>query len=99
MAKIITVNIPKAWLEPIGMLVGKDSLYVSRSELIRKAIEDRLATFIDDAKNNTKPTHIAEFKSETEEENIRRFVRVSQEREIVRALMKSMREKSKKPLD
>jgi len=76
MAKIITINIPETWLPAINKLVGNESIYPSRSELVREAIDKALTKVIVEAKNNTpkttKPT-------QTEEEKIRRLVRESQE--------------------
>ena len=40
--KIVTVNIPEAYIESIKRLVGEDGLYPSRSELIRVAVRDFL---------------------------------------------------------
>ena len=38
--KIVTVNIPEAYIEAIAKLVGENGLYPSRSELIRVAVRE-----------------------------------------------------------
>ena len=40
--KIVTVNIPEAYLESIERLTGENGLYPSRSELIRCAVREFL---------------------------------------------------------
>ena len=40
--KIVTVNIPEAYLESVQKLVGEGGLYPSRSELIRCAVREFL---------------------------------------------------------
>ena len=59
-------------------MVGEDSLYLSRCELVRKSIENRLIEFIRDAKENTRPDQ--NVPEETEEAKVRRFVRESQQK-------------------
>jgi antitoxin ParD1/3/4 len=49
--KIVTVNIPKAYIETIKGLVGDTGLYPSRSELIRVAVRDFLKKELEVAKN------------------------------------------------
>ena len=40
--KIITVNIPSSFIEEMEAMTGNESLYPSRSELIRVAVRDYL---------------------------------------------------------
>ena len=40
--KIVTVNVPKSYIESIKRLVGGNGLYPSRSELIRCAVREFL---------------------------------------------------------
>lgn len=40
--KVVTVNVPEAYIEAIKKLVGDDGLYPSRSELIRCAVREFL---------------------------------------------------------
>ena len=40
--KIVTINVPESYLEVINKLIGVDSLYPSRSELIRVAVREFL---------------------------------------------------------
>jgi Arc/MetJ-type ribon-helix-helix transcriptional regulator len=49
--KIVTVNLPEAYIKTIEGLVGEDGLYPSRSELIRVATRDFLIKEIAIAKN------------------------------------------------
>ena len=85
MAKVITVNIPEAWLPAIDKLCGAGSLYVSRSEAIRKAIENRLATMIKSAKEY-KPIKPSQTPAETDIEKVRRLVRETQDTQKSRNL-------------
>lgn len=78
MAKIITVNIPEAWMPAIEKLVGIDSLYPSRSELVRRAIEDNLTKYIEISKENIVNPKII-LPAENEEDKLRRLVRESKE--------------------
>lgn len=71
---------------PIERLIGENSLYVSRSELIRKAIEDTLTLLIKEAKNNAKPKSPG-VPAETEEDKIRRLVRKSKKAQMERELL------------
>ncbi len=41
--KIITVNLPSSFIEEMEAMTGNESLYPSRSELIRVAVRDYLA--------------------------------------------------------
>ncbi|KKN76332.1 hypothetical protein LCGC14_0371840 [marine sediment metagenome] len=79
MARIVTINVPESWIAAIEKLTGEDSLYFSRSELIRKAIDDRLREIIKHSKANYKPTPIAQF-TESDETKIRRLVRETQQK-------------------
>lgn len=49
--KIVTVNIPEAYIAAIEKLVGEGGLYPSRSELIRCAVRDFLLKELRLAKN------------------------------------------------
>jgi Arc/MetJ-type ribon-helix-helix transcriptional regulator len=49
--KIITVNLPTAYITTIKSLVGDSGLYPSRSELIRVAVRDFLIKELKVAKN------------------------------------------------
>ena len=49
--KIITVNLPVPYINTIKLLVGREGLYPSRSELIRVAIRDFLSKELKMAKN------------------------------------------------
>lgn len=53
--KIITVNLPVPYIKTIELLVGNDSLYPSRSELIRVAIRDFLIKELEVAKTLPEP--------------------------------------------
>lgn len=44
--KIITVNLPSSFIEEMETMTGNESLYPSRSELIRVAVRDYLAKTI-----------------------------------------------------
>lgn len=48
--KILTVNIPESFVEAIESIVGDESLYPSRSELIRVAVRQHLLNHLDLAK-------------------------------------------------
>ena len=58
--KIVTVNVPEAYIEAIEKLVGGNGLYPSRSELIRVAVREFLLKELEMAKN------IHKFKNESE---------------------------------
>jgi Arc/MetJ-type ribon-helix-helix transcriptional regulator len=45
--KIITINVPEAFLKQIETLIGEKGLYPSRSELIRVAIREFLIRELD----------------------------------------------------
>jgi Arc/MetJ-type ribon-helix-helix transcriptional regulator len=49
--KIITVNLPSSYIEDMEPLTGNESLYPSRSELIRVAVRDFLLKNIRMAEN------------------------------------------------
>jgi len=49
--KIVTVNLPVAYLNAIESLTGDDGLYPSRSELIRVAMKDFLMREVASVKN------------------------------------------------
>jgi antitoxin ParD1/3/4 len=49
--RIVTVNLPQAYIKTIEGLVGDTGLYPSRSELIRVAIRDFLMKELEIAKN------------------------------------------------
>jgi len=40
--KIVTINVPEAYLESIELLTGENGIYPSRSELIRVAVREFL---------------------------------------------------------
>jgi len=40
--KVITVNLPQTYIKEIDSMIGENSLYPSRSELIRVAVRDFL---------------------------------------------------------
>lgn len=52
--RIVTVNLPQAYIKTIEGLVGENALYPSRSELIRVAIRDFLMKELEVAKNYPK---------------------------------------------
>jgi len=49
--KIVTVNIPEAYVEAIEKLVGENGLYPSRSELIRVSVREFLLRELELVKN------------------------------------------------
>jgi Arc/MetJ-type ribon-helix-helix transcriptional regulator len=63
--KIVTVNVPESYIEAIKGLVGRDSIYPSRSELIRCAVRNFLLKELKLAQNmakyNVKETEIESF--------------------------------------
>ncbi|MHA1149848.1 MAG: ribbon-helix-helix domain-containing protein [Promethearchaeota archaeon] len=64
--KIVTVNVPEAFLEKIDILIGEDGLYPSRSELIRCAVRDFLLKELKLARKTAMhyepvPDNLAEF--------------------------------------
>ena len=69
--KIVTVNIPEAYLESITRLIGANGLYPSRSELIRCAVRDFL---IKELKNANEMIRYKEVK--VEELDDKNYVRV-----------------------
>ena len=69
--KIVTVNIPEAYLESITRLIGENGLYPSRSELIRCAVRDFL---IKELKNANEMIRYKEVK--VEELDDKNYVRV-----------------------
>ncbi len=75
--KIVTVNIPEAYLESIKRLVGKDGLYPSRSELIRCAVREFL---IKELKNANEMIKYNEIEVEEEELDDKNFVKVPVEK-------------------
>ncbi len=62
--KVVTINVPEAYLESIKKLVGKDGLYPSRSELIRCAVKEFL---IKELKN---ANEMIKYKEEEEVEEL-----------------------------
>jgi len=56
--KIVTVNVPEAYIEAIKKLIGKGGLYPSRSELIRVAVHDFLLRELN---------HLKQLKKDSEE--------------------------------
>lgn len=73
--KIVTVNIPEAYLDSIKKLVGDNGLYPSRSELIRVAVREFLIRELKMANN------MAKYKEEKVEEiDDENYVRVPVER-------------------
>ena len=56
--KILTVNLPQAYLKAIDELTGDKNLYPSRSELIRVAVREFLIKELEAVKSFTDP-HIA----------------------------------------
>lgn len=73
--KIVTVNIPEAYLDSIEKLVGDEGLYPSRSELIRVAVREFLLRELKMANN------MAKYKEEKVEEiDDENYVRVPVER-------------------
>jgi len=52
--KVVTVNVPEAYIEAIKKLVGSDGLYPSRSELIRAAVRDFLLKELTLARHTSK---------------------------------------------
>ncbi len=70
--KIVTVNVPEAYLEAINKLIGGNGLYPSRSELIRCAVREFLIKELKRAKN------IAMYNSEPKKEvfDDKNFVRI-----------------------
>ena len=49
--KIVTVNVPEAYIDAIARLIGEGGLYPSRSELIRVAVREFLIKELRLAKN------------------------------------------------
>lgn len=74
--KIVTVNVPEAYITAIERLVGDDGLYPSRSELIRCAVREFLLKELKRIKN------AAKYKAEPELEVLDEdnFVRVPVEK-------------------
>ena len=73
--KIVTVNVPEAYLESITRLIGENGLYPSRSELIRCAVREFL---IKELKIANEMIRYKEVK--VEELDDKNFVRVPIER-------------------
>jgi len=51
MMRIVTVNVPEAYIEAINKLIGNKGIYPSRSELIRCAVREFLIKELKMAKN------------------------------------------------
>ena len=68
--KIVTVNVPMAYVEAIKKLVGEDGIYPSRSELIRCAVRELLIKELNRAKK------IGYNEPEIEDFDSEHFVRV-----------------------
>lgn len=49
--RIVTINLPKSYLTAINNLTGNQSIYSSRSELVRVAVREFLIREIVDGKN------------------------------------------------
>jgi Arc/MetJ-type ribon-helix-helix transcriptional regulator len=75
--KIVTVNIPEAYLEAIEELTGDDGLYPSRSELIRCAVRKFLLKELKIVKNMEK----LELREEESEFDDKKYVKIPIERE------------------
>ena len=76
--KIVTVNIPEAYLDSIEKLVGNKGLYPSRSELIRVAVRDFLLRELKMANNMAKYKELKE--EDVEEIDDENYVRVPVEK-------------------
>ena len=71
--KIVTINVPEAYIASMAKLVGEHGLYPSRSELIRVAVREFL---IKELKMADKMAKYKEVKAPEEVLDEKQFVRV-----------------------
>lgn len=74
--KIVTVNVPEAYIEAINKLIGDGGLYPSRSELIRCAVREFLLKELRLAQNMTKYNEPAHDDLKNLEFDDKNFVRI-----------------------
>ena len=73
--KIVTVNVPEAYIDAINKLIGENGLYPSRSELIRCAVRQFLIKELSAANKMAKIGDLSDL-DDFDDEN---FVRVPTE--------------------